>query len=186
MSTLAIIPCTGQKSDEASGPAEEIWIGSHFQLVLAHVEMFYDEVLVLSYKYGLISPKKVIESYDIDMRIAKARDKIRWWFMVKQQIDGLARGETPPALVALYTGHFERDRIIREFVKEGVNQVIVPFEGKGIGQRQQAVYDCEPPFDEIKIKNGEYAVKLTADGMAASSKYLPPPTKLTDDIEWED
>jgi len=181
--TLAIIPCTGQKSDEESGPAREIWEGNHFQLILAHVEMFYDRVLVMSYKYGLISPDDVIESYDIDMRTEKAATRIRWWFKLKQQIDKIA-DEDKPELVALYTGHFERDRVIREFVKHGVEQVIVPFAGLGIGLRQQAVYDCEDPFDSDKVKTGGYKVSLTAGGVPAS-KYLPPPTQLTDEVEWE-
>jgi hypothetical protein len=181
--SLAIIPCTGQKSDDEEAPAEEIWVGNHFQLTLAHAEMNYDKVLVLSYKYGLISPQQVIQTYDIDLRNAKARERIRWWFMLKQQIDDLCR-TNPPKLVAMYTGHFERDRIIREFVKENVKQVIVPWEGLGIGLRQQAVYDNEPPFDPDKVKAGAYEVKLSIDG--TSTKYLPPPTKLTDEIAWEE
>lgn len=182
--SLAIIPCTGQKDPFLEeGPAEEIWAGNHFQLVLAHVRMFYDRVLVLSYKYGLIDPTTVIQTYDIDMKTQKAAERIRWWFGLKKQIDKLAQ-EDPPALVALYTGSFERDRIIREFLKEGVKQIIIPFEGLGLGLRQQAVYDCEPPYDPEKVLTSHYAVDPTANGRI-TNKYLPPETKLTDEIEWE-
>lgn len=182
--SLAIIPCTGQKDpflEEA--PAEEIWAGNHFQLVLAHVRMFYDRVLVLSYKYGLIDPTAVIKTYDIDMKTQKPAARIKWWFKLKQQIDKLAR-EDPPALVALYTGSFERDRIIREFMKEGVKQIIIPFEGLGLGLRQQAVYDCEAPYDPAKVLKDHYVVDLSKNGTMVN-KYLPPETKLTDEIIWE-
>lgn len=182
--TLAIIPCTGMKDPYLEeGPAQEIWQGSHFQYTLIYVEEFFDRVLVLSYKYGLITPDTVIKSYDIDMKHAKPREHLKWWYMLMKQIDELA-GNDPPALLAFFTGNFDRDRIIRRFVKQGVNQIIVPWEGKGIGLRMQAVFDAEPPFDPDRVKTGDYAVDLT-EGGTPRSKYLPPPTKLTDEVVWE-
>ena len=166
------------------GPAQEIWVGAHFQYTLIYVETFFDKVLVMSYKYGLISPTDTIQSYDIDMRVAKPREHIRWWYLLKAQIDKLA-DEDPPALVGLFTGNFERDRVVREFVKHGVDQLIVPWEGKGIGLRQQAVFDAEPPFDPEKVKRGEYKVELNPTGSATANRYLPPPTKIEEPIEWE-
>jgi len=187
--TLAIIPCTNQKS-EVGGPAREVWIGSHFQYVLAHCEMFYDKVLIMSYKYGLISPDYVIEPYDIDMKDAKPAEKIRWWFAMRQDIHTVAAYE--PLLVALYTGDFERERIIREFVRQGVRQVILPFQGLSIGRRLAAVYDCEPPFDPEKAAVHGYDLAenygggdVVANKLAPGTKYLPPETALTDPIEWE-
>jgi hypothetical protein len=182
--TLAIIPCTGQKNpDMEEGPAEEIWTGAHFQYTLIYVETFFDKVLVMSYKYGLIPPQQVIESYDIDMRVAKPREHVRWWYLLRGQIEKLCN-EDPPELVGLFTGNFDRDRVVREFVRRGVKQLIIPWEGKGIGLRQQAVFDAEPPFDPDKVKAGAYAVSLSPEG-TPTSRYLPPPTKLTNDIKWE-
>jgi hypothetical protein len=183
--SLAVIPCTGQKNpDLTEAPAEELWTGNHFQLTLAYTELFFDRILVMSFKYGLIKPSDVIQTYDIDMRVEKARARIRWWYLLKKQIDDLADND-PPSLVALFTGSFERDRVIREFVKHGVDQITVPWEGKGIGLRQAAVYDAEPPFDPEKLKAGGYKVTLNADGMVPGARYLPPPTKIEGDIVWE-
>jgi hypothetical protein len=182
--SLAIIPCTGQKDpDMEEGPAEEIWVGAHFQYTLAHVEMMYDKVLVLSYKYGLISPSQIIETYDIDLRYAKPREKIRWWFVVRDHIIKIAT-EDPPLLVGLYTGSFFRDRVTREFVKNGVDQIITPWEGKGIGLRQAAVFDAVAPFEIERARNHEYKIDLTSDG-TPTNKYLPPSTGLVDEIVWE-
>ena len=181
--SLAIIPCTGVKDPYMEeGPAQEIWTGAHFQYTLIYVESFYDEVLVMSYKYGLVKPTDTIQSYNIDMRTAKPREHLQWWYLLKGQIDKLA-DERPPALVSLFTGSFERDRIIREFVRHKVEQVTVPWEGMGIGYRQQAVFDAEPPFDPEKVKSGGYKIEL--DSGKTVNRYLPPPTKLTGEIEWE-
>lgn len=181
--TVAIIPCTAQKAD-TPGPARDVWTGTHFQLILAHAELFYSKVLVMSYKYGLISPDDHIEPYDLDMRTAKPADKLRWWFKMRIDIKTLA--EEKPLLVALYTGSFERERVIREFVKNDVAQVIIPFEGLGVGQRQSAVYDCIEPFDLEKARTHKYAIHApTGDTSTAGNKYKPPATQITDPIEWE-
>lgn len=183
--TVAIIPCTSQKS-EVGGPAREVWVGHHFQIILAHAEMFYDKVLIMSYKYGLISPDFEIEPYDLDMRTAPAAEKLKWWFKMRNHIKDLCKDE--PLLIALYTGNFERERIIREFVRNGVNQVILPFEGLSVGKRQSAVYDCEEPFDLEKAQAGGYALPDTyGENVEAGAgvKYLPPATAMTDVVEWE-
>lgn len=188
--TVAIIPCTNQKS-EVPGKARDVWIGGHFQLVLAHAEIFYDRVLVMSYKYGLISPDDPIEPYDIDIRTGSAGDKLRWWYKMREDIRELAK--TEPLLVALYTGNIERERIIREFVRNGVRQVIVPFDGASIGKRMEMVYDLEEPFNRARAEAGEYALAenygesdVATGSSSSGGKYAPPPTAMTDEIEWEE
>jgi hypothetical protein len=180
--TVAIIPCTNQKTT-TPGKARDVWVGAHFQLILAHAEMFYDKVLVMSYKYGFIDPDFEIEPYDIDIRTAKAADRLKWWFAVKKDIENLSKEE--PQLVALYTGDTERARIIREFYKNGVKQIIVPFEGLSVGKRMQRVYDCDPPFDRDRALAGAYELDESVTDISTTNKYAPPPTMMTDEIEWE-
>jgi len=186
MKTLAIIPCTNQKADEPM-KARDLWVGSHFQFVLAHAELFYDKVLIMSYKYGLISPDDVIEPYDYDVRNASAVEKLKWWWALREDIIEVCAAEDKPDLVALYTGGFERDRIMREFVRNGVRQVIVPFEGRGIGQRMSLVYDCVPPFDREKAEAGGYALPEDFGEKGSGGKYAPPATEIDETtVEWEE
>jgi hypothetical protein len=168
--SIAIIPCTSQKS-ETGGPAREVWVGSHFQLVLAYCEHFFDDVYIMSYKYGFISPDQHIEPYDIDIQLSAPQDKLKWWWKVKDDIKVLLEHDKP-RIVALYTGQYERDRLIREFIKQGCPNVIVPWEGLGNGYRMQQVYDGEPPFSEEKLAAGEYA-------LPEDFKYLKEPKKTT-------
>jgi hypothetical protein len=183
--TIAIIPCTNQKSS-TPGKARDVWVGNHFQLTLAHAEMFYERVLVMSYKYGLIDPDFQIEPYDIDIRHAKAAERLRWWLALREQIGELCEQEPPPLLVGLYTGNVERDRIIREFYKNGVRQILVPWEGHKIGERMAAVYDAIPPFDRDKALAHAYDLSDSVLTINADTKWAPPPTQMTDEIEWED
>lgn len=184
--TYAIIPCTRQKA-AVSGPAREVWSGAHFQLVLAHAEIFYDKVLVMSYKYGLIDPDMEIEPYDIDIRYASAKARLEWWFVLRKQIRELI--EEKPLLVAMYTGGFERERILREFVRNGFREVIVPWENLAHGQRMQAVYDGDPPFDLEKLEAGEYTLpeNFAEPKRRGRPKKTDVPVVDTDEpIEWED
>lgn len=181
--SVAIVPCTSQKS-ETGGPAREVWVGSHFQLVLAYCEHFFDKTFVMSYKYGFISPDQHIEPYDIDIQLSSSRDKLEWWWKVRGDIIKLLADEKP-RVVGLYTGQFERDRIMREFIKQGCRNVIVPWSGLGVGYRLQQVYDGEPPFDEDKLAAGGYElpldfrqlkepkVKKTEEGMIEDESDIP-------------
>ncbi len=167
--SIAIIPCTVQKS-EVGGPAREVWVGGHFQLTLAYTEYFFDQIYIMSYKYGLIPPDYHIEPYDIDMRIEKAAERIRWWYMLREHIEELVEREKPN-LVALFTGSFERSRIIREFIRNGCPNVIVPWEGLGTGERQSAVYDGIPPFDYDKLQAGAYTLPEDYKVVNPQSEY---------------
>lgn len=185
--TVAIIPCTNQKS-AVPGPAREVWQGGHFQLILAHAEMFYDKVYILSFKYGLIEPDFEIEPYDINIQYSSAVDKLKWWWLVKDHIKKLV--ETKPGLVAVYTGYhaYERKRMMREFVKNGFRNVIVPFDGATIGQRMQRVYDGDAPFDPEKLKAGEYALPDTFDMVGKPGRPRKQKEKVSEEgeIPWED
>jgi hypothetical protein len=178
--TVAIIPCTNQKSNVA-GPAREVWQGAHFQLTLAHAELFYDRVLVMSYKYGFISPDEIIEPYDIDIRYSSAGDRLKWWWKIREDIKKL--GTEEPKLVALYTG-YDTQRVIREFVRNEMYNVIQPWEGSRVGERMQLVYDGVPPFDPAKLEAGDYALPPSAGELPKRGR---PPKGETEEVamEWE-
>lgn len=181
--TVAIIPCTNQKSDIA-GPAREVWQGTHFQLTLAHAEVFYDKVYVMSYKYGMIEPDFAIEPYDLNIKYANAKQKLEWWWKVREDIAKIAK-EDGPDLIAVYTGNFERDRLVREFARNGIRNVIIPWEEKTIGQRMQAVYDGEPPFDYEALVAGEYALP---EGFGEPKKRGRPAKDKKEEVafDWEE
>jgi hypothetical protein len=187
--TIAIIPCTSQKS-EIGGPAKEVWIGGHFQLTLAYVEYFFDQIYIMSYKYGLIEPERYIEPYDIDMRIEKASQRIRWWYMLKDDIEALVDNQKPD-LVALFTGGYERSRIVRQFIRNGCNNVIVPWAGLGTGYRQEAVYDGVPPFDYAKLAAGDYRLPddyklVDEDAEKKKAKAEREAAIVREPLVWED
>lgn len=175
MRTIAIIPCTNQKT-VGGGKARDVWKGGHFQLTLAHAERYYTEVLVMSYKYGLISPELEIEPYDINIQYAPAAVRVKWWWLVKEHIKALSLSR--PDLIALYTGMYDHQRIVREFVLNEFDQVITPWEGLKIGERMQMVYDDVSPFDPNNI--GSYTVTLDTTTRLQRSAFD------ASEVEWID
>ncbi len=185
--TIAVIPCTNQKS-ATGGPAREVWTGSHFQLVLAHAEHFYDKVFIMSYKYGFITPETVIEPYDINIKNEPAAVRLKWWYMLREQIHQLVKDEDP-LLLALYTGNHERERIIREFVKAGLREVIIPWPHSSVGQRMQLVYDAEPPFLLEDLEAGKYTLPEfvpRASRTTVPGNRTPVVVDASAPIEWEE
>lgn len=176
---VALIPCTNQKADKP-GPAREVWTGSHFQFTLLHAETFYDKVYIMSYKYGFITPDTVIEPYDLNIQNRPAVERLQWWWIIKEDIARVVK-EDNPTLFAIYTGNYERERIIRELFVNGVRNIIVPWEGLGIGERMQAVYDKVIPFSEEALAEGKYT--LPEDFLEKPQEL---PAKEDSDLEWEE
>lgn len=178
MLTVAIIPCTNQKSN-IPGRARDVWSGAHFQLTLAHAERYYDKIMVLSYKYGLIDPDFEIEPYDINIKDSSIKDKLEWWWQLRPQIQELCN--TKPDLISIYTGSYERDRIIKEFVNNGIENLTIPWKGLGIGERMSIVYDDIPPFTEEEFKAGKYKFVLEEPKQKQTTKR---PAINVNEIEW--
>jgi len=179
MLNIAVIPCTNQKSS-IPGRARDVWSGAHFQLTLAHTERYYDMTFVLSYKYGLIEPDFEIEPYDINIKESSTKEKLEWWWSVRPQIHDIVGMK--PDLVAIYTGSFERDRLINEFVKSGVENITIPWHGLGIGERMSIVYDDIPPFNEEDLLAGKY--KFIPKVTTPSNKSVKRPAINVDEVEW--
>jgi hypothetical protein len=188
---IAIIHSGNQKAD-MEGPPREVWSSSRFQLYLAHAEIFCDEVFVLSDEYGLIGPDKPVKPSDANIKYATATEALKWWGRVKQEIRNIAAMQ--PKIVILYIGNFERNRILREFARNGCRNVIFPFGNVGISERLELIYDMESPYNEDKLAAGEYLLptdfgepkkrgrKPKDRSNEASTEYTPPDE---DAIQWE-
>ena len=64
MSKLAIINCKSKKQDYKCTAEEMYNISFQFRYQVDFIKEYYNDYLILSSKYGLISPNKVIEPYE--------------------------------------------------------------------------------------------------------------------------
>jgi len=160
MQTVALIPCTNQKS-ENPGPAREVWVGHHFQTMLMHAEEFYDVTYIMSFKYGLITPDQHIEPYDTNIHKEPLVEQIKWRRMLTKQLIELCMD--PPHVVGIYVGKADADWIEDFLFRNGVVHVIQPWRGMGIGDRIQACFEATNPFEVDGVDVREVATRMTSE-----------------------
>ncbi len=102
-----------------------------FRYSLKFCEKEYGQVYILSAKYGLISPKDTIESYDVDINAMRKKDFLAWLDKTAKQIK-----EKFPAGTELY---FHTGRRYRQLIPllEASYTCFEPMKGLALGQKLQ-------------------------------------------------
>ena len=102
-----------------------------FRYSSAYCEKEYDQVYILSAKYGLISPKDTIESYDEDVNTKRKKAFERWLFDTTEQIR-----KAFPIGTELY---FHTGRRYRQLISQLEDEYTCfePMKGLAIGQQMQ-------------------------------------------------
>lgn len=134
---IGLVSCTKLKLDSAA-PARELYQPSDlFRKAFAYAEAHYDKVFILSAKYGLVSPGKILEPYDESLNDMGKQQRDYWAWKVYNQL--VERGLLFPGSTEIYfhAGRKYRDRLIELIEKywRGI-ELKTPLEGLGIGQQK--------------------------------------------------
>jgi len=102
-----------------------------FRYSLKYCEKECDQVYILSAKYGLISPKDTIETYDEDINAKRKKDFLAWLDNTAKQIR-----EKIPTGTEL---HFHTGRRYRQLIPllEADYPCFEPMKGLALGQKLQ-------------------------------------------------
>lgn len=151
---IGLVACSKQKLDYPA-PARELYTSPLFQKAATHCEENYDRWFILSAKYGLLEPWRVIEPYDETLNDKPSPKRKEWARMVLDQIT--------INILADKTFYFHAGVRYRENLEPHLDSVS-PLKGLGIGQQlawyanQKKVSD--PKFfcvvgnrDHLKIYN---------------------------------
>jgi hypothetical protein len=133
MGTLVIVPC-GKLKIWSKNPlkgsikAKEAYIGSPFKVNKNYAERFSDKWLILSAKYGLITPDFTINGdYNVTFNDPSTNP------ISIQELTEQAKIYHEYSLVVALGGRRYTDIISRIFSQEGI-KVIKPTEGLGLGK----------------------------------------------------
>ena len=86
MKTLGLVSCTKRKQ-EYPCKASEMYQPSHlFKKAYAYCKKTYDQVAILSAKYGLLLPDDEIEPYDLTLNNMRSKEVKEWSDMVFEQM----------------------------------------------------------------------------------------------------
>jgi hypothetical protein len=124
---IGLISCTKAKLSRPA-PARELYSASDlFRKAAAYCDANLDGWFVLSAKYGLVEPERVLEPYDVTLKTMSSLERRRWGAQVAQQLRQL--GDV--ALEAHAGAHY-----VRPLVEAGV-ALDEPLRGLAIGQRKR-------------------------------------------------
>ena len=126
---IAIISCVSKKLDTAN-QAKDLYISDLFKKAYAYTNKHFDQVLILSAKYGCIDPGRVIEPYDVTLNNFSTKQKKEWAFNAYTQLLYIIGGND---YVYWFCGMNYR-KYLMELVK---NHQEEPLKGLGIGQQLQ-------------------------------------------------
>lgn len=134
---IGLVSCSKQKLDHAC-PARELYSKSAlFRKALAYARAHYDQVFILSAKYGLVHPDQELEPYDQSLNDMD-RDAIGTWaWMVYRQMEEAGLLELPDMGLYFHAGKKYRKQL-RDFVwanYRGGILIKVPLKGMGIGHQ---------------------------------------------------
>jgi len=128
---IGLIGCTKAKLNRPA-PARELYSASDlFRKAAAYCDRYLDGWFVLSAKYGLVEPERVIEPYDVTLNTMSRSECRRWGMQVAQQL----RQVGDVALEAHAGANY-----VRPLVDAGV-VLDEPLRGLAIGQRKRWYMD---------------------------------------------
>jgi len=91
---IGMVSCSGLKLNYKC-PAEKMYQSELYKKAMEYSKKNYDQVYILSGKYGLLKLTDIIEPYNVDLSSKKIKECKQWSYKVYQQINklGLTREE---------------------------------------------------------------------------------------------
>ena len=130
---LGFISCTKSKRDYPCKTSEMYSVSSLFRKSYAYAKEHYDQIAILSAKYGLLLSDDQIEPYDLTLKNMPIIQRKEWadtvfhQIMMRLKLDQIKR-------VFFHTGKEYREYLIPKLEKLGI-QCNIPLEGLSYGKQ---------------------------------------------------
>ena len=134
MKTIYLVACVAQKANEPL-PAEELYVSDWFRKARSYVKCHMgplDRWYILSAKYHLVEPRRVISPYNETLNTMCKPDRHRWADCVLSQLLPIANGGDSTIMLA---GNRYRESLEPVLRAQGCI-VEVPMAGLGIGEQK--------------------------------------------------
>lgn len=130
MSSICLISCVKKKQSQNS-PARDLYISSLFTKSRVYAERHANRWYILSAKYGLLEPDRVIAPYDLTLKDMGVREKRRWADGV---LPALLERTDPRDRLIFLTGK-DYHQFLIEPLRDCGDTVQLPMEGLRMGER---------------------------------------------------
>lgn len=128
--TVYLVSCVSQKQERKCA-ARDLYVSNWFCKARQYAEASGCAWFILSAKYGLVAPDRVIAPYQLTLNTMRVADRRAWAEWVAGQ---LAKEVPDLTHVVFLAGERYREYLARHFADRGV-AVSVPMEGLRIGEQ---------------------------------------------------
>ena len=136
---VALVSCVKTKRSTPH-PAKELYTSPLFLGLRQYAETHSEAWFILSAKYGLVDPERVLAPYEQTLNKMSVYERRRWAEDVKGE---LARVLPPGAEVIVLAGERYRENLL-PFLEERGHPVTVPLEGMPFGRQLQFLHGGSP------------------------------------------
>ena len=132
MKRVFLVSCVSKKKT-ASARAAEMYVSSLFLKERNRIEKTGCPWFILSAKYGLLDPDKIIEPYNVSLNTMSAKERRAWAEKVRQQMES----QLPNAdKIVIFAGATYR-RYLLPYLERRFPNVEIPMQRLKIGQQLQ-------------------------------------------------
>lgn len=132
MQSTVLVSCVSNKHIIPS-PAQDLYLSDWFLKASAYAKRVGDQWFILSAKYGLLAPDKVIEPYNVTLKTMPVHSRRSWAARVIQDLKPiLSQGDT----VIFLAGDAYRENLITPIENMGC-RISIPMQGLRIGEQMR-------------------------------------------------
>lgn len=128
---IALVSCVKKKQCTPM-PARYLYCSDWFRKASAYAMCIADEWYILSAKYGLVEPDRVIAPYDVTLNRMSAAERREW---ARQVLSDLKKLLEPGDHAAILAGEKYRENLIKPIQDMDCN-VEIPMQGLGFGRQK--------------------------------------------------
>ena len=128
--TIVLVSCVKSKRSQPS-PARDLYTSTLFKGASAYAEEVGDRWFILSAKYGLLDPDKVVSPYEKTLNKMPVAERLAWAKEVLADLEPLAK---PGDEVVFLAGTRYRENLIEPLKRIGC-QIAVPMVGLPFGKQ---------------------------------------------------
>lgn len=128
--TLCLVSCVSRKRATAA-PAADLYESEWFRRAKRYVESLKCPWFILSAKYGLIEPDRIIEPYDETLNMMGVAERRAWAERVRIQMDS----KLPQASIVIVLAGERYREFLMDYLRKRAREVRVPLEGLRIGEQ---------------------------------------------------
>jgi len=127
---IALVSCASQKGSRPA-PAQDLYISDLFRKASTYASQTADEWYILSAKYGLVPPNRLISPYNVTLKQLPAAERRAWAARVAADLRRVIKAGDHVVFLA---GEAYRAGLVDAIRAQGCT-VAVPMQGLGIGQQ---------------------------------------------------